>query len=211
MATTIYQLRDPLSGEVRYIGKTVKRLPDRLCAHMCDSRAGKRNHLHHWLRSLPTRPAIEALAVVENDLGFDTERAVIALFRAQGYRLVNATDGGEGAPGHRCSDERKAALSVMMRGRKMPPRSDEWRRRMSAAKRGGTLTAEHRQKIGASLIGRPVSATTRAKQSAAKRGRKFSDEHRAKLSAARTGLRASEETKAKMRATHLARHANVQP
>lgn len=209
MATTIYQLSDPISGEVRYIGKTVKRLPDRLCAHMCSSRYGMRNHLHHWLRSLPVRPIISALVVVENALASDTERAVIALYRANEYRLVNGTDGGDGAPGHPCSEEQKALLSAMMCGRKMPPRSDEWRRRMSASKTGGTLTAEHRAKIGEALKGRAVSEATRAKQRAVKLGKVFSEEHRANLSAAHRGIRPSEETRARMRAAHAKRLTNT--
>lgn len=201
MATTIYQLSDPVSGEVRYVGKTVKRIQDRLCAHICYSRYGMKNHLHNWLRSLPERPKVTALVVVEDSMAFETERAFIALFRKHGYRLVNATDGGEGAPGHQCSEEKKSYLRALFTGRKAQPRSDQWRQRMSVAKTGKKHTEEHNRKIGVAGLGRVVSEAQKEKQRIAMTGRVYSPEHCANIGASHKGIRPSEETREKMRAT----------
>lgn len=96
----IYALTDP-SGEVRYIGKTGKRLIDRLRGHIKDARQGFHNHKCWWIRSLlrhGQRPAIIQLAECDGD-GCAEEIQHIADAIASGTRLTNATAGGEGSNG----------------------------------------------------------------------------------------------------------------
>lgn len=60
----IYCLKDPRDGSVRYVGQTIKRLPQRLSEHVCRP-AGKR--MRAWiveLDALGLRPSIEALEIV---------------------------------------------------------------------------------------------------------------------------------------------------
>lgn len=162
---TIYALFDPATEELRYIGKTTKSLGTRLSQHIYDSRHGVRNHRNCWIRSVCT-PMIRVLVVVPNDLGSETEQRIIAFYKANGCRLVNATDGGEGNVGLKHSEETRAKLREAHRKR---PRqhSVETRAKMSASLKG------HNTSRGSAspLYGKPRSAEVRAKISAAKKGR----------------------------------------
>lgn len=105
--------------------------------------------------------------------------------------LVNLTDGGEGPSGFKQSPETIA--------------------RVSAKKKGQSLSAEHRAKIAKANRGRKHSAESKDKISQAHRGKPKSEEHRAKMSAASTGNKhmlgktLSEETRAKLSAAHSGR------
>ena len=77
-----------------------------------------------------------------------------------------------------------------MKGYKRPPRSLEWCQKISAAKKGQTLTAEHRQKLSVAGRGRKLAPRTPEhcqRISAAKKGYKLGPptlEHRQNLSEA---------------------------
>lgn len=130
------------------------------------------------------------------------EKFLIATFRGMGVKLCNVTDGGEGAPGRRQTEEAKA--------------------RISAAKKGRRLTPEHVAKISAYMRGRPKSEQQKARMSAARKGCKkppeeiaaylpalraamASPEVRAKIAAAAAGRVISPETRAKMSASRSGR------
>jgi hypothetical protein len=66
-------------------------------------------------------------------------------------------------------------------------------------KKGGTLSAEAREKISAAKRGKKLTDEHRAKVSEAGKGRVFSEETRRKISEARKGKKHSEEAKQKMR------------
>lgn len=74
-----------------------------------------------------------------------------------------------------------------VRGRVMPPVSDETRRKQSEAQRGKKKSPEHLAKIVESRRGWRPTDEQRAKQSAALRGRKQSKEHVEKRAAALRG------------------------
>lgn len=162
--------------DVRYIGKTIRLLSDRLSKHICDSKRKTKSGTHRscWIRSVGT-PKIKALVIVPEHFGSEMERRVIALYRTSGFRLVNATDGGEGCSGYRATEETKAKL------RKARAKwSDETRVKMIASLRG------HNASRGADnpLFGKPRSPEVCAKISAAKKGHyknpPISDETRAR-------------------------------
>ena len=57
----IYTLKDPLTNEIRYIGKTKYSLVDRLCKHLITY---EKNHRANWIRKLSKqnlKPIIELL------------------------------------------------------------------------------------------------------------------------------------------------------
>lgn len=165
---------------------------------------------------------IETIATaLSTDQVFGLESEVIAQhdsFR-RGY---NMTEGGEGPRGlvHTQSSREKMRRSqtgktqsaetiakrvVSLRGRKLPPRSEEHRAKISTANTGRRWTDEQRAVITEKLKARQFSPEHRAKISAAKKGKAPSpeqgrahsekmkgrkkpprtDEHRARLSAAR--------------------------
>jgi hypothetical protein len=79
-------------------------------------------------------------------------------------------------------------VGEQMRGRVMPPVSDETRAKQRQAKLGRKLTPEHIEKIRLAVLGRKMGPEFAAKVSEAKRGRGNS----------RNGFVTSEETKRKM-------------
>lgn len=173
--TTIYGLCDPVTGELRYVGKTTQLLRIRLSQH---ARSRRRAHLTSWIRSLSKRPSIFAIEEVDDD-GCEAERHHIAAFKALGARLVNHTPGGEGNPGLRHTEEAKrkigaaskgnkyaagttpsaetrARISAALKGRKMPPRTPEWTAKITAKIKGAKKpprTEAHRAAISASKMG----------------------------------------------------------
>lgn len=99
--TRIYVLRDPRTGEVRYVGKTALSLAGRMSAHRRDARGGRQTHSAKWIRAL-LRAGIEPIAQVIEEVAegwAERERFWIAHFRAQGARLTNLADGGGGVIG----------------------------------------------------------------------------------------------------------------
>lgn len=160
MATTIYALCEPdlQVPVIRYIGKTVGPPQTRLSQHSAPNSAKNKTHLGYWLRSLRTRgerPVLMTLTEVPDEIGSAAEMLYIRLARDGGMDLVNATDGGEGAPGHIHTPEHRAATSAALKGRM---RSPEWCAAISAGKKG--------VQIG------PHSPEARTAQSKSQRGRK---------------------------------------
>ncbi len=96
---TIYALKDPRDGQIRYVGQT-KRTPEkRLYFHLKDQRKTRNRS---WLASLSSAglsAEIEVLELVEDGRWADRERFWIAHYRSVGCNLNNHTDGGEGSPG----------------------------------------------------------------------------------------------------------------
>lgn len=160
----IYCLKDPTTGDVRYIGKTGF-LRKRLQKHLIDSLKVK-SHLGNWLRSLcGEKPLMVVLhEVSKNETWQEEERRYISCARAMGVNLVNSTDGGEGASGPK-SPEHRAALSAALKGVPSKPKTLEWRAALSAAHKGvlkGPHSPEHKAAQSLALKGVPWSAKRRA-------------------------------------------------
>jgi len=197
----IYAIYD--GSEIRYIGQSVDG-HTRQRQHWND-RNRRSCSLHKWLRTLDEPPPYRIIAVVEDSLAHDTERAaIIALRRITNGRLLN--------------DKVRGSISA------------ETRARLSAARRGRTISAEARAKIGAANRGRAVSPelaearrqralaqwadparrsavlagqrseTGRKRRSAAHTGKKHTDQSRQKNSDALRRLWADPEFRAKMKA-----------
>ncbi len=102
MRWTVYTLKDPRTGTIRYVGWTVKSLARRLNIHIQDAVSKPaRSHRAKWILSLLSigiRPVIDAIEQGQGDGWAQAEKRWIAKFRAEGARLVNGTDGGDGAP-----------------------------------------------------------------------------------------------------------------
>lgn len=193
--TNIYALSDPRNpDDVRYIGKTVRPILVRAQKHLNTARLGGRNHRCTWLRSLPGAPIAKLILSTEDRYASAAEKFAIALMRAAGADLVNATEGGEGTPGLACSSETRAKRSVSMKGKNRGPRSPETKAKIGAKSKGNKNS-----------LGRLCSPETRARISAAKKGRTSREprslETRMKISATKRArpYYHSEGTRAKMR------------
>lgn len=148
----IYGLCDPDSGDIRYIGKTI-RPQERFTNHM-----NERSNCHrsHWLQKLKAqgkRPDMVILETVSGEWPWqEAERYWIARGRALGWPLVNNTDGGDGVEGlpaetrermrqtwlgRKHSDATKAKISAASSARR---HSEETKAKMSAAQSGRVIT-----------------------------------------------------------------------
>ena len=208
---TIYVLKDPTTGEARYVGKTGGPLSTRLWQHMASAKRPdmKQRRLASWIRSLGgRRPAIEALEADPPDGANAAERRWIALARWCGARLTNMTDGGDGqSPGYSPSAETRVKVSASLRGR---PVSAETRAKLSASNTGHQVAGETRRKIGDANRGRRWTEDQRAAHSERNAGERngfFGKTHteEAKARMSRLGSRHSEETKEKQRASSTGR------
>lgn len=166
MASTIYALADPSTGDVRYIGNTRRTLAARMSHHMHLARYGvDMSGRSLWIRTLSGPPTIKALAIVEDSDGPATEQRFIAAFRKMGAQLVNRTDGGNGNPGWVPSAETKARISEAHRGKVVPREAIE---KMVRANTGRKLSDEHRAKVLAKLADPEVRAKISAGVKAAR-------------------------------------------
>jgi excinuclease UvrABC nuclease subunit len=94
----IYTLSHPLTGEVRYIGKTVN-LRRRLSEHCT-----KKNYhckKSEWVKALLSqglRPVILVIDEVEKEFVNETEQYWISQFKTWDFNLLNTQKGGDQAP-----------------------------------------------------------------------------------------------------------------
>ena len=157
-------------GGVRYVGITHQEPKKRLRGHLSRARKGARYHLFNWIRKLQSEEVVPLMRVVETGFGEGWGKAEahwIEWYRSQGCALTNATDGGEGCPGHVVSSEARA--------------------RIRAARLGKPLTAEHKAKVSAGNKGKKMSPKSIALSLEKRRGFKHTPEAKAKIAAARTG------------------------
>jgi hypothetical protein len=112
--TFIYTLEDPDTNEIRYIGKTVKSLKDRLTGHIYSCQKEK-NHRTNWIKSIikkGKKPIIKMIDSCPWDESQELESYWISKFKNEGFNLVNLTNGGEGHLGAKLSKERRDKLTL---------------------------------------------------------------------------------------------------
>lgn len=150
----IYALVDPETGEIRYIGKSI-RPAERLQNHMNERSSC---HRSHWLQSLKARGLVADLIILERIDGAwpwqHSERRWIAYGRRNGWRLTNNTDGGDGVEG--LPEETRAKMASVWTGRKHKPESIE---KMLATKKANAYrtTEETRARMSAAHTGREIT------------------------------------------------------
>lgn len=91
----IYSLSDPLTGEVRYIGKA-RYAARRFASHLRDSRH-RNTPVYLWIRELASQGCVPTMAVIERTNAVDwpdREKQLIASHRASNARLLNVAAGG---------------------------------------------------------------------------------------------------------------------
>lgn len=168
---------------------------------------------------------ISSVFDIESD-ALDDEVRLIEKLRNEGVRLVNLTNGGEGASGQVFTDDRRKKISLSLTGktipeevrkkisaslsgRKAPKRTEEHQKKLADSRRGRATPDYVIQKIKAAKAANPYIPTeeTRAKLSLSGIGRKLTDEQKQKLRIANLGnthslgVKRSEETKNKMSAS----------
>lgn len=115
--TLIYTLSDPRTNQIRYVGKTVKSLKERLSNHVC-LRKNEVNYRTNWIKSILKSgnvPIINQIDCTIWSKSQDLEIYWIKKFKDEGYSLVNSTKGGEGCVGVKKSLETRLKNSNSMR------------------------------------------------------------------------------------------------
>lgn len=168
----IYVLTDPTTEEARYVGKTIKRLQDRLRIHLWAARNGRRDHRSNWIRQLLSQGREPAIIEVDRISSHDDwaalERYWIHHLRQIGASLTNHTEGGEGWHGHRHSEESKRKIAAAHRGRTVSP---ETRQRLRERHLGKRLSEQHKRKLSLAGKGRIVPPEVRLCKSLQQRGK----------------------------------------
>ncbi len=160
-------------------------------------------HKANWIKSVVAKGEPPLIRVVQSwgkislsDLA-DAEVYWIAYFRGNGSGLTNLTDGGEGSTGLIHSNETRAKMSAVKKGRKL---SSGHVANISKAQRGRKHSPETKARMSVSHTGAGHSEATRVKLSQINKGKKHSPETKAKISASLRGRKLSPEACANMSA-----------
>ena len=95
--TNIYILIDPITNQVRYIGKA-NNISERYKAHLNKARKHQIHKLN-WINSLKgkgLKPIIEVIDIIPIEDWIFWETYWISQFKTWGFKLINYTDGGDG-------------------------------------------------------------------------------------------------------------------
>lgn len=205
-STSIYWLVDTRTNRPFYCGKTVLPLSTRLTQHKYEAAHGNRK-VHAKVRECGDHVRIHLMETVPpgEDWG-EREKRWIYLLRQTQFETYNSANGGAGVPGRITSDETKARLSALFKGKFT--HTVETRAKLSAIGMGRKRSRESVEKGRAKMLGRKLTP----EQHAALRERNKmlfagprGDELRAIISRRRKGIPVSEETRAKLSAAHRGR------
>jgi hypothetical protein len=135
----IYALVNPITKQIRYIGKTKNTLKVRLSQHLRDSNL--KTHKNKWIKSLAKndlKPEIMLIEEVDESCWKEKEISYITLFKNLGYKLTNTSKGGEGGGslGYKHTEEFKLKRAEMMRKRNQEkPLSKEFYKELADRKK----------------------------------------------------------------------------
>jgi hypothetical protein len=119
----IYALVDAREPEhFRYVGKTVREIQERLYFHLYRQPAERNLHKKRWIIKVQDAGGDVIPVLLEecaDDVQDEREIFWIAKARAEGHRLTNMTDGGEG--GRNPCPEVREKIAAAHRGKKRPP------------------------------------------------------------------------------------------
>jgi group I intron endonuclease len=217
MSFTVYKVTCRPNGKI-YIGITKKTAEGRWRAHCRAARSGKNvgSLLHAAIVRLGEDAFdIETVTTCGTwEEACSIERDLIKAHDSFNYGY-NATKGGEGTTGFKPSEETRALLSKIRRGK---PKSDEHKAAIGDGNRGKVRSVEVAAKCGDYWRGRKQPAQMIENRMVKIRGVPLSLEHREKLAASRRGralteaesaYRTTPEYREKMRQASLKRWAKV--
>lgn len=194
----LYSLTFP-NGK-KYIGITSGALSRRLSLHKSHAKTGRAGAVYNAIRKYGATGFMAEKLVVASDWEYlcTLEQKAIVAFKTLAPYGYNLTAGGEGFLGNTYTDEQRARMSEVRKGKGIGPRphargwshTDEAKRKIAEAAKVRKVSQDTRDKIGASKlgntnrVGHTVSSETREKIASAQRGRVFTESHRLKLSIA---------------------------
>jgi hypothetical protein len=204
----IYGLIDPLTGELRWVGKTSKKyVSSRMTYHRAAARGYRRAcGCSAWLRSLLDQ-GLDAKVIVleETQEWIEAECFWIAYARFIGCRLLNISDGGDGVKGFKPSLAMRRNSSRAGMGREV---TAETRRKLSSMFKNRVVSEKTKSKIRAARARQVITEETWAKVSRALKGRKKpprSPQHSLAISLAKRGKKQTAESNLKRSITQTGR------
>lgn len=211
----IYDLSDPRTGHLRYVGKSVDP-SKRLAEHLRSARKGVHQYVYKWIGGLLKDglcPVMTILEEVSEQEANEAERSWIASMRLAGCVLTNQTDGGDGqSAGYRptkAAIEKQVASTKARGGWSDAHRAahaaamarPETGAKMSASRKGRKPAPETIEKISTKLKGHTISEESRKRLAELATGKKWTQEQREKFVAkmkgrpGRSGWKHTEEAK----------------
>lgn len=186
----IYCIFNMRNGKL-YIG-SAKNLRKRTNQHIYDLMNSR--HCNKHLQSAWNKDGIISFLFIvmeycEKEKLIEREQHFINLFDFDS-QLYNFLPTAGSFLGGKRSDEFRKKISEARRGKKL---SDEHCKKLSEARRGKKFSDEHRKSISKGNTGRIFSEETRQKMSNSLKGRIISEESRLKMSEARRGKKLSDE------------------
>jgi len=215
MTCYIYDLSDPRSGEVRYIGKSV-RPRERLATHIREARAGSVVHCKRWIWGLLAEGLAPVLGIIEEvsrEAANDAERYWIGCFRTVGADLTNRTLGGDGqAPGYKPSAEALAKLRAATTGRTATPEQrqrlrEAFTRPEVSARRSQLLKERYADPIRSQAITGPTRGAKLSEETKQRMSAAWTPERKAKHAAEKSSLPFDDRWRAQLSAALAARWA----
>jgi hypothetical protein len=182
----VYIIENKITGGF-YVGKT-SNIDKRWKRHLTIAKGSSAKYLKEcfYLHSSIRRHGIDNFTIRVSGTynterqAFDNEISLIAKLKAEGFKLYNLTNGGEGSSGRKHSDESKRKISLSLIGHK---HTEEAKQKIAAANVGSgrnlgiTRSKETRQKISlggkgnTNSLGHKHSEESKLKMSIAKKAR----------------------------------------
>ncbi len=111
----IYGLRNPITQEIRYVGRSSSGLK-RPGEHLRPHKLKQKSHKSSWIKSLLKKNITPEIVILEefessNPLNI-AEQKWIVVFKEFGHRLTNPTNGGDGTHGWRHTEEAKRKIGL---------------------------------------------------------------------------------------------------
>lgn len=160
----IYALVDPRDDRVRYVGKTIRTLEQRLYFHFYSLRREK-NKRCSWMKSLLKQDLKPNIILLEEfpyrKDWFDREIYWIAYYRSLFSDLLNMTDGGDGNNNQVFSKEAIEKRAARLRG---VPCKEETKLKIAKAHKGKRNSEIHNYNTREGIIklqGRPILQFTK--------------------------------------------------
>ena len=156
----VYKITNRINGKI-YIGQTVKSLKLRWAQH-CSPSSGC-TALHNAIKKHgPESFTVEQIDVAASREELDEkERYWISFYDCIAPKGYNLCEGGDGCRGYKHSDKTRKFLSVLRKGKKGSPHTEEWKREASERQKG----KKHPHK------GKPMSEEQKRRLSESKKGK----------------------------------------
>lgn len=210
MFSNIYVISNNRNEKV-YVGQSINPV-ERFNQHKRDSKSKKYKNIYLYNTILKYGIDNFKFEVIESSIPLskidDRERFWIKKLSSKKPFGYNLTDGGEGTWGYKHTQETKAKISAMKKGKFTHYQSDETKEKIAESNRTRIVSKETKQKISNSHKGKLFSDEHRKKLSFATLGKKKTESHKENLKRYWSSLN-EKESENRMRALRQSRRIEI--